>query len=87
MNVIMSSVEKKHLGLASATTNTMRLTGQAISMGITMMVISILVGKIKISPDVLPQFMQSIHVTFIILAILCSIGVYTSWSGGKIIKT
>ena len=81
MNVIMGSVEKKYIGLASATTNTMRLTGQAFSMGITTMVISLCVGKAKITPDVLPQFMKSIHITFIILAILCCIGVYTSWIG------
>jgi EmrB/QacA subfamily drug resistance transporter len=86
MNVIMGSVEKKYLGLASATTNTMRLTGQAFSMGITMMVISMCVGNVKISPSVFPQFMRSIHITFIILAILCTVGVYTSWSGTKIIK-
>ncbi|MDP4206970.1 MAG: MFS transporter, partial [Bacteroidota bacterium] len=81
VNVIMSSIERKHLGMASATTNTMRLTGQSFSMGITMMVISIFVGKVKISPEILPQFMESIHVIFIILAALCCIGVYTSWSG------
>jgi EmrB/QacA subfamily drug resistance transporter len=83
MNVIMSSVEKKYLGMASATTNTMRLAGQSFSMGITMMVISIFVGKVKISPEVIPQFMKSIHVTFIILAILCLVGVYASWTGTK----
>lgn len=81
MNVIMGSVEKKYIGLASATTNTMRLTGQAFSMGITTMVISLCVGKAKITPDVLPQFMQSIHITFIILAVLCCVGVYASWTG------
>lgn len=81
MNVIMGSVEKKYLGMASATTNTMRLTGQAFSMGITTMVISLCVGKAKITPDVLPLFMKSIHITFIILAVLCGIGVYTSWTG------
>jgi EmrB/QacA subfamily drug resistance transporter len=86
MNVIMGSVEKKYLGLASATTSTMRLTGQAISMGITMMVISIFVGQVKISHEVLPQFMQSIHVTFVILALLCGVGVYTSWNGVKSIR-
>jgi MFS family permease len=83
MNVIMSSVEKKYLGMASATTNTMRLAGQSFSMGITMMVISIFVGKVKISHEVIPQFMKSIHVTFIILAILCLVGVYASWTGTK----
>lgn len=83
MNVIMGSVEKKYLGMASATTSTMRLTGQSFSMGITMMVISIFVGKVKISSEVIPQFMKSIHVTFIILAILCLVGVYASWTGTK----
>jgi EmrB/QacA subfamily drug resistance transporter len=44
VNVIMGSIESKYLGMASATKNTMRLTGQSFSMGITMMVISIIVG-------------------------------------------
>jgi EmrB/QacA subfamily drug resistance transporter len=81
MNVIMGSVEKKYIGLASTTTNTMRLTGQAISMGITTMMISICVGTAKITPNVFPQFMNSIHITFIILAVLCSVGVFASWRG------
>ncbi len=84
VNVIMGSVEKKYLGMASATTNTMRLTGQAFSMGITMMVISIIVGKVRITQAVLPQLMTSIHITYIILALLCCLGVYTSWNGVKI---
>jgi len=83
MNVIMGSVEKKYIGMASATTNTMRLTGQAFSMGITTMVISLCVGKVKISQEVLPQFMQSIHITFMIMAALCCLGVYTSFTGKK----
>lgn len=84
VNVIMGSVEKKHLGLASATTNTMRLAGQAISMGITMMVISMIVGKVKITRDILPQFMSAMHVIFIIMAAICCLAVYTSWNGSKI---
>jgi hypothetical protein len=80
----MGSVEKKYLGMASATTNTMRQTGQAFSMGITMMVISIIVGKVKITQAVLPELMTSIHITYIILTLLCCLGVYTSWNGVKI---
>lgn len=78
MNVIMTSVEKQYLGMASATTSTMRLTGQSFSMGVVMMIISIFVGKVQISYEVHTQLMQSIHVTFIIFAVLCSIGVYFS---------
>lgn len=86
VNVIMGSIEKKHLGMASATTNTMRLAGQAMSMGITMMVISIVVGKVKITPDVLPQFMSALHTIFIVMAALCCLAVYTSWNGTQVKK-
>ncbi len=77
-NVIMSSVEKKYFGQASATMGTMRLTGQAFSMGIAGMALSLFVGDKKITPDVFPGFMKSLHVTFIIFAVLCVIGVYAS---------
>ncbi|MCU0362763.1 MAG: MFS transporter, partial [Bacteroidales bacterium] len=40
-NAIMSSVEKKHLGVASGVVGTMRMVGQMMSMGIAMMLISL----------------------------------------------
>ena len=83
MNVIMSSVEKQHLGFASATTSTMRLMGQSFSMGIVMMIISIVVGKIQLSADVHKQLMDSIHITFIVFAVLCTIGIYFSMIRNK----
>lgn len=86
INVIMGSVEKKYLGMASATTNTMRLAGQALSMGLTMMVISMVVGRVKITPDVHPQFMSALHTIFIIMAALCCLAVYTSWHGTQVKK-
>ena len=78
VNVIMGSVEKRYLGMASATTGTMRLTGQSISMGITMMMISIFVGKTRITAEVYPLFMKCLHYTFGIFVALCALGVYTS---------
>ncbi len=77
-NVIMSSVGAKDYGQASATTGTMRLTGQAFSMGIASMAIALQVGNQKIVPTVYPQFISSIHITFGVFAILCLIGVYAS---------
>ena len=76
--IIMSSVDKKYYGQASATIGTMRLTGQAFSMGIAMMAISLNVGNRVITPDLHPQFMQSLHVSFTICAVLCLIGAYAS---------
>ena len=78
-NVIMSSVEKKYYGQASATTGTVRLTGQAISMGIAAMAIAIYVGNKPIEPSVYPNFLQSMHITFVVFAILSVLGIYASW--------
>ena len=77
-NVIMSSVEKKQLGQASATMGTMRLTGQAFSMGIAMMALSLYVGDQMIVPEVYPSFMKSLHITFTVCTVLCIFGTYAS---------
>jgi len=78
VNVIMGSVEKRYLGMASSTTGTMRLTGQSFSMGITMMMISIFVGKAQITTEIYPVFMKCLQCTFGIFLVLCVLGVYTS---------
>ena len=77
-NVIMCSVDKKHYTQASAVTGTMRLAGQAFSMGIAGMAISFYVGNNKIIPELHSGFMQSMQMTFIIFVVLCLIGVYAS---------
>ncbi|GHT46716.1 MFS transporter [Bacteroidia bacterium] len=76
--VIMGSVEKKYFGQASATMGTMRLTGQAFSMGIAMMALSLHIGNQVIVPELHALFMKSLHITFIICALLSSIGIYAS---------
>jgi MFS family permease len=76
-NVIMSSVEKKQYSQASATTGTMRLAGQAFSMGIAGMCISFYIGSNDIAHK-LPEFLQSMRMTCIIFALLCVVGVYAS---------
>lgn len=78
VNVIMGSVEKKYYTQASAVTGTMRMTGQAVSMGIAGMAVSFYVGNNSIVPEVYPQFLQSMKLTFIIFMALCIIGVYAS---------
>lgn len=77
-NVIMSSVDKKYYGQASAIMGTMRLIGQAFSMGIATMSISLYLGNKIITPDLHSNFMQSFQATFIVCAALCIIGTYAS---------
>ena len=46
-NSIMSAVEKRYLGIASATVSTMRLIGQMMSMGIATLIIHLYIGETK----------------------------------------
>ena len=83
-NAIMSSVEKKHYGLASGTVATMRSLGQVLSMCVISIVISIFIGTRAIGPETLEPFGHSTKVSFIILAAFCAVGVYFSAVRGNL---
>ncbi len=70
-NAIMSSVDKRLYGVASSTLGTMRLTGQMLSMGITMIIFAVFIGRVEIVPEVYPALTGSINVAFIVFSILC----------------
>lgn len=82
-NSVMSSVEKKFLGTASATLGTMRLTGQMVSIAIATMAIHLFIGNASIADGNIPGFMQSVKVVFITFTILCILGVFASLARGK----
>jgi EmrB/QacA subfamily drug resistance transporter len=82
-NSVMSSVEKRYLGTASATLGTMRLTGQMFSMAIAAMAIHLFVGDTIITKANIPSFMHSVQVIFLVFAILCLFGVFASLARGK----
>lgn len=77
-NAIMSSVEKKHLGVASAVLGTMRMAGQMMSMGIAMMLLALYMGQQAIVPSSYPGLMTGMRTGFIIFSILCTIGIFAS---------
>jgi EmrB/QacA subfamily drug resistance transporter len=83
-NAIMSSVTKPYYGVASGTLGTMRLVGQMLSMGIAMVIISVFIGHVMITPDVATQLLTSIHVGFMIFAVLCCCGIYFSLVRGTL---
>jgi hypothetical protein len=74
----MRSVDKAFYGVASSTTGTMRLTGQMLSMGITMILFAVDISQAEIGPEVYPQLLASVHSAFIIFSVLCIIGVFAS---------
>ncbi|MDR1859361.1 MAG: MFS transporter [Bacteroidales bacterium] len=78
VNVIMGSVERRYLGLASATAGTMRLVGQAISMGITMMMLSLFIGYKQLAATDSVALMRCLRYAFAVFTLICILGVYTS---------
>jgi EmrB/QacA subfamily drug resistance transporter len=77
-NAVMSSVERKHYGIASGTLGTMRLVGQMMSMGVAMMIIALFIGRIQITAAQHTQLLTSMQVAFAFFAVLCITGVFFS---------
>ncbi|MFN8241357.1 MAG: MFS transporter [Bacteroidales bacterium] len=78
-NAIMSSVEKRHLGVASGVVGTMRMVGQMLSMGIAMMLLSVYIGgKEAINPSTYPGLLSAIKTGFLIFSALCILGIFAS---------
>ena len=55
-NSVMSSVEKRFLGLASATVSTMRTTGMMFSMAVAALSVHVFLGDAKINAGNLDSF-------------------------------
>ena len=77
-NAIMSSVEKRNLGVASGVVGTMRLIGQMMSMGIAMMLISLFIGKRTINPLTYPGLISAMRTGFVIFSGLSVLGIFAS---------
>jgi EmrB/QacA subfamily drug resistance transporter len=77
-NAAMGALETKNLGVGSSVLSTMRTFGQMLSMGVSMFVLTIMVGKVKVSPEVLPQFITAAKMSCLIFGMLCVGGVFAS---------
>jgi hypothetical protein len=77
-NAIMSSVEKKYLGVASGVVGTMRMVGQMLSMGIAMMLLALYIGEQNISSTTYHGLMKSMKTGFMIFSMLCILGIFAS---------
>jgi len=82
-NAIMGSVDRKFLGVASATVGTMRLTGQMMSMGIATLILQLFIGNQPISETNAAGFLSSMQTTFVVFVLLCIFGIFASLARGK----
>jgi MFS family permease len=83
-HAIMSAVDKKAFGVASAVVGTMRLSGQMFSMGITMLVLSVYLAGAGISTVNALRFLSAVRVLFLIFALLCAAGIFASAARGRL---
>jgi EmrB/QacA subfamily drug resistance transporter len=86
VNAIMSSVDNKFYGIASAMQATMRLVGQMLSMGIAMLVFAWIIGSRSISHANGELLIRSAKIIFGILAVTCLAGVFASLARGRVHK-
>jgi EmrB/QacA subfamily drug resistance transporter len=82
-NAIMSSVEKRHLGVASGVVGTMRMVGQMMSMGIAMMLLSLYIGNQTINPSTYPGLISGMRTGFLIFSALSIFGIFASLARHK----
>ncbi|MCX7909694.1 MAG: MFS transporter [Ignavibacteria bacterium] len=83
-NAIMSSVEKRHYGVASAAVGTMRLVGQTLSIGIVTMFFAIHLGGTKFAAHLFPKFISLANSILLGFSIFCAIGIIASLARGNI---
>ena len=76
--VVMSAVDKKYFGVASATLSDVRSIGQIFAMGIVMIIISIIIGNAQITPSNYPELIISLRISLVAIAVLSAIGIFTS---------
>jgi EmrB/QacA subfamily drug resistance transporter len=81
---IMGSVERRYVGVASASVGTMRMIGQAISIAVATLVLAVIVGRHDIQPADYPHLMTAVRVTFAIMTVFCVAGVAASLARGTL---
>jgi hypothetical protein len=83
-SAIMGSVERKHYGVASATTGAMRLIGQMLSMAAAGMIIALYIGKAQITAANQAAFLRGFRAAFLLFAGLCLAGIFASLARGRL---
>jgi EmrB/QacA subfamily drug resistance transporter len=83
-NAIMGAVNRSYYGVASATLAAMRQIGSTFSMGIVMLIFSIHIGRVEVTPEYYQAFIMSVKIAFIVFSALCCTGIFASLARGKV---
>ena len=82
-NAVMGAVEKRHLGIASATLGTMRGLGQMLSLAISGLLFALFIGQERVGSANLPELLRAVRVAFGVFAALCFVGIFASLARGS----
>jgi len=82
-NGALRDVDKSAYGVASATLGTMRVLGQMLSMGISLLIFSVKIGHQLLSGVASGAIVESVRLAFLVSAFLCVAGVVFSLRGGR----
>ncbi len=83
-NAIMGSVEKKYYGVATGTLSSMRAMGMSTSISLTTLILSIFLKNNPIKIENFNLFISSIKTFSILFSFFLFIGIFTSFSRGKL---
>jgi MFS family permease len=84
-NAVMSSVERRFYGVASATLATMRVVGQSMSLTIALLFLGLMIGGVSVGDPSYPSlFTEAMRLLFMTFAALCFFGVFASLARGRI---
>lgn len=81
-NAVMGSVERRDLGIASATLSSMRSVGMMLSMGLALVLMSLLLGTAGVTAATIEAFLSAQKLAFAISAVLCAVGIGASLARG-----
>ena len=87
MNAIMGSVDKKLYGVSSALLATMRTIGQTLSLTVTLLLFTVIIGPVEITEEYYGGFLVATRLAFAIFAGLCVVGIFASLARGKVLQS
>jgi len=85
-NAIMGSVDQEFYGVASSTLSTMRNTGQALSMAMVTLIISMYLGDVQLTPAFSAEYVLAARTACLVFAVICGVGIFASLARGKTIR-
>ncbi len=82
-NAVMSAVESKDIGVASASLNLARVCGNIFSMSLASCLIHVFIGRELIRPENYPDLMRTVDVAFAMAIAMATIAILLSANRGK----